>query len=131
MTVFIISYFTNYIILKKENSTVYLLVIWRFIHLIYSASHIVLPWCSGYHYRTTSFNKVWTQVLRRFKSCSRGVGDSRWWVSLTMVPAGNKAKRVSSVNHTTKTIHHHLATNIARIYQIQKLLLVNYYLNKI
>ena len=24
-----------------------------------------------------------------------------------MVPAGNKAKRLSSVNHTTKTNHHH------------------------
>ena len=24
-----------------------------------------------------------------------------------MVPAGNKAKRLSSVNHTTRTIHHH------------------------
>ena len=24
-----------------------------------------------------------------------------------MVPAGNKATRLSSVNHTTKTIHHH------------------------
>ena len=24
-----------------------------------------------------------------------------------MVTAGNKAKRLSSVNHTTKTIHHH------------------------
>ena len=24
-----------------------------------------------------------------------------------MVLAGNKAKRISSVNHTTKTIHHH------------------------
>ena len=24
-----------------------------------------------------------------------------------MVPAGNKAKRLSSVNHTTKTIDHH------------------------
>ena len=62
-------------------------------------------WCSGYHYCTTSFNKAWTQVLRRFKPCSRRVGDSRWWGSLTMVPAGNKAKRLSSVNHTTKTIH--------------------------
>ena len=48
-----------------------------------------------------------TQVLCRFKSCSRRVGDSRWWGSLTMVPARNKAKRLSSVNHTTKTIHHH------------------------
>ena len=65
--------------------------------------------CSGYHYCTTStsFNKAWTQVLHRFKSCSRHVGDSRWWGSLTMVPAGNKAKRLSSVNHTTRTIHHH------------------------
>ena len=27
--------------------------------------------------------------------------------SLTMVPAGNKAKRLSSVNHTTKTIYHY------------------------
>ena len=24
-----------------------------------------------------------------------------------MVPVGNKAKRPSSVNHTTETIHHH------------------------
>ena len=24
-----------------------------------------------------------------------------------MVPAGNKSNRLSSVNHTTKTIHHH------------------------
>ena len=24
-----------------------------------------------------------------------------------MVPAGHKANRLSSVNHTTKTIHHH------------------------
>ena len=66
-----------------------------------------MPWRSGYHYCTTSFSKTWTQVLRRFKSCSWRVGDSRWWGSLTMVPAGNKAKRLSLVNHTTKTIHHH------------------------
>ena len=38
---------------------------------------------------------------------ARRVGDSRWWGSLTMVPAGNKAKSLSSVSHTTKTIHHH------------------------
>ena len=59
-------------------------------------------WCSGYHYCTTSFSKVWTQVLRRFSSCSRRVGDSQWWRSLTMAPAGNEAKCLSSVNHTTK-----------------------------
>ena len=64
-------------------------------------------YCSGYRYCTTSFNKARTQVLRRFKSYSRRVGDSRWWGSLTVVPAGNKAYHLSSVNHTTKTIHHH------------------------
>ena len=42
-----------------------------------------------------------------FKSCSRRVGDSRWWGSLTAVPAASKAKRLSSVNYATKTIHHH------------------------
>ena len=63
-------------------------------------------WRRGYHYCTTSFYEALTQVLGRFKSCSRRVGDSRWWGSLTMVPAGNKAKRLSSVNHTTITIHH-------------------------
>ena len=67
----------------------------------------VVPWCSGYHYCTTSFNKAWTQVLHRLKFCTRRVGDSRWWRSLTMVPAGNNAKCLSSVYHTTKTIHHH------------------------
>ena len=65
------------------------------------------PWCSGYHYYTTSFTKTWTLVLCRFKSCSRCVEDSRWWGSLKMVPAGNKAKDLLLVNHTTKIIHHH------------------------
>ena len=67
---------------------------------------IVASWCSGYHYCTTSFNKAWIQVLDRFKSYSRRVGDFRWWESLTMALARNKAKRLSSVNHATKTIHH-------------------------
>ena len=68
---------------------------------------VLALWCSGYHYCTTSFNKAGTQVLRRLKSCLRRAGDSQWWGSLTMVPTGNRAKRLSSVNHTTKTIHHH------------------------
>ena len=72
----------------------------------------VLPsWCNGYHYCKTSFIKAWTQALRRFKSCSWRVGDSRWGGSLTIIPVENKAKQLSSVNHTTKTIylhyHHH------------------------
>ena len=45
--------------------------------------------------------------LRRFEPCSRPVVDLRWWGSLTTVPAGNKAKCLSSVNYTTKPIHYH------------------------
>ena len=52
---------------------------WAFIH---NLTLFVVPWCSGYHYCTTSFNKAWTQVLRRFKSCLWCVGDLRWWGSL-------------------------------------------------
>ena len=64
-------------------------------------------WCNAYHYCATSFIKAWTQVLRRLKSCSPRIGDSRWWGFLKMVPAGNKAKCLPTVNHTTKRIHHH------------------------
>ena len=73
----------------------------------------VTLWCSGYHYCTASFNKAWTQILCRFKSCPWCVGDSRWWGSLTVVPARNKVKRLSSVNHATKTIHHHHVVQIS------------------
>ena len=52
---------------------------------------IMVPWCIGNHHCTISFNKVWTQTLRRFKPCLQHVGDLRWWESLTMVPAGNMA----------------------------------------
>ena len=68
---------------------------------------ILLTSAAVVHSCTTSFNKFWTQVLHRFKSCSRCVGDSQWWGSLTMVPAGNKAKLLLLVHHTTTTIHHH------------------------
>ena len=68
---------------------------------------IVVPWCSCYHHCTSSFHNAWTQVLCRFKSCSWHIKDLRWWRSLAMVPAGNKAKRCSLVSHTAKIIHHH------------------------
>ena len=58
-------------------------------------------------YLLHNFIKAWTHILRRFKSCSQRVGDSGQWGSRTVVPTGNKAKRLSLVNHTTKTIHHH------------------------
>ena len=100
--------------------TVYL-HIYLYTHLVYWLVYTfesfklitTTPWCSGYHYCTTSFNKVWTQILRRFKPCSRRVGDLRGWESLTMVLLEIRRKRLSSVNHTTKTIHqhHHLRTD--------------------
>ena len=67
----------------------------------------MVPWCTGYHYCATLINWAWTEVLRRFTSCSRCVGYSRLWGSLTIVPARNKAKLLLPVIHTTKTIHHH------------------------
>ena len=57
--------------------------------------------------RHRSVAVITTAQLPHCTSCLPSFGDSRWRGSLTMVPAGNKAKRLSSVNHTTKTIHHH------------------------
>ena len=65
------------------------------------------PWCSRFHFCTTPINKVYTQVLRRFKSCSRRVIDWWWWESVTLIQTGNKANHLSSINHFAKTIHHH------------------------
>ena len=45
-----------------------------------------------------------TQVLRYVQTLLAACRSLRWWGSLTMVPAGNNAKRISSVSHTTKTI---------------------------
>ena len=65
-----------------------------------------MPCFIGYHYCTTSSNKAWTQVLHKFKCYLRRAACWRFEM-VTMIPAGNKAKRLSSVDHTTKTIHHH------------------------
>ena len=37
-----------------------------------------------------------------------------------MVPAGNKAKCLSSVNHTTKTIHLHTLCDLVPLVQFKK-----------
>ena len=94
---------------------------------------LVALWCSAYHYCTTSFNYAWTQILRRFKPYAQRVGDSRWWGSLTMVPAGNKAKRLSSFNHTTKAIHQHHHHHHHHHHQLLKdhHLIIFVYLNKL
>ena len=65
-------------------------------NLIYLWRRPNAPLCSGHHYYTTLFNKVWTQILHRIKHCSRSLWDLRWWDSLTMVPAGNKVQLSSS-----------------------------------
>ena len=38
-----------------------------------SIHSLVAPWCSDFHYCTTSFN-----FIRKFKPCSLRVGDSQW-----------------------------------------------------
>ena len=82
-----------------------LLISWQWF-FFYNSMGLVLMWWNGYQCSTISFNQVWTHILRRFKLCLGRVKDLRWWESLTMVPTGSKAKRLSWVNHTTKTIHH-------------------------
>ena len=67
-----------------------------------SFMRILTSCCCGYHYCTTSFK----QILNSGSGHGQ-TGDSRRWGSLTTVPAGNKAKRLSLVNHTTKAVHHH------------------------
>ena len=72
--------------------------------LLYLLCHMkdiidVTSWCSGYHYCTTP------EV--RFCACLWHVEDSRWWGFLTMVPAENKGKRLSSFSHTKNNNNHH------------------------
>ena len=57
----------------------------------------------------------WLSILDNFTKLRFlwSVRNSRWWGSLTRVPAGNKAKGLSSVNHTTKTIHHYSSSSLS------------------
>ena len=64
------------------------------------------PWCSGYHYCTTSFIKARTKVLRR-SDPPRGVSEIRDGEDLWQWPQPEIRLHLSSVNRTTKTIHHH------------------------
>ena len=76
------------------------LKIWKI--MFSRTSCFVAPWCSGYQCCTNSFNNAWTQVLHRFTSCTCYVEDSRLRESLAIFQARNKAKCLSSVNHTTR-----------------------------
>ena len=68
----------------------------------------MIQWCCRGVVVITAAQLHSTKPLLRFCTGSKQlVRDWRWWVSLTMVPAENMAKRVSPVDHTTKAIHHH------------------------
>lgn len=64
---------------------------------------IVVLQCSGYHYWTSSHNKVLIQVPYRSKSCSECVKGFWWWEPLTVVLAGNKVNYVLLVKNSAKT----------------------------
>ena len=51
---------------------------------------VVATCCCDYEYCTTSFDKVWTQMLRKPKCCLQRVEDMRWWESLAVAPTGNE-----------------------------------------
>lgn len=59
------------------------------------------------HYNINLFNQAWNHVLCSFKPYSWRFGHWQVWESLANVPGENKAKRLPSVNRTTKKIHHH------------------------
>ena len=86
-----------------SNSCLISLVSKVYIEILY-IDILLASWYSIYHNCTTSFNQAQTQVLHGFKSCLWSVGDSRWWESLIMVPAGNKVKHLLLVNLITKKI---------------------------
>ena len=56
------------------------LYLYSFRKNIRHAAIVVMPWCIGYHYCTTSSINIWIQVLRRSIPCSRCVKDwQRSW----------------------------------------------------
>ena len=65
---------------------------------------IAIMWCRGIGVITTSqYHSINPELgSAQVQTSSWRVRDSRWRGSLTMVLAGNKAKRLFSVNHTTK-----------------------------
>ena len=84
-----------------SNSCLISLVSKVYIEILY-IDILLASWYSIYHNCTTSFNQAQTQVLHGFKSCLWSVGDSRWWESLIMVPAGNKVTHLPFVSYYIK-----------------------------
>lgn len=64
-------------------------------------SGAMVQWLSSLH--------NFIQSLKSGSAQAQILGDSRWCGSLTMVPTGSKAKGLSLINHTPKTIHQFLS----------------------
>ena len=64
-------------------------------------------WCRGVVVIITAQLHSTNPELKFCAGSNPARSVSRWWGFLAMAPAGNKAKRLSLVNHTTKTIYHH------------------------
>ena len=70
--------------------------------MLWNLALIVVWWLSLlYNFIQQSLNSGCAQV-QILLAVSKRVGDSRGWESLKLVSGGSKAKRLSSVNHTTK-----------------------------
>ena len=87
-----------------SRTTIAILIVLLFvyffnIHFYLVTCRLWLYFYSITHFKTYVPNAPFLYPLK--------TSENRWWGSLAMVPAGNKTKLLSSVNHTTKTIHHH------------------------
>ena len=72
-----------------------------------------LTWLGLAYHVTSQLHSTELKFWSRFKSCYQRVWDLRWWESLTVIPAWNKTLRLSLVNHTTESNHHHYCHLIA------------------
>ena len=97
--------------LAPANFGTFLMVILAKVNLLYLLYLMILSCCLmhsiQHSYLLESFLK--TRILMTQVRLSDNSQDSLRWGSLTMVPAGNKAKCLSSGNHNTKTIHHQVS----------------------
>ena len=65
-----------------------------------------------HHHRESLTYRKQLNLLCRFRSCLWFIRDLQWWGSLTMFPAGNKAKLPSSVNKlcSIRPLHHNASS---------------------
>ena len=75
-----------------------------------------MQWRRGCYYYSSSYNKAWSQILRRFKSCSRVVGGLWWWESLNMVLLGKKTS-TACFGHPLRNSDSSSSSSSSYIYQ--------------